>query len=241
MKIKMILKKILFPYTYNSDSYIKYLRSKDVTVGDNCYIWSPNHTFIDHTQGFLLKIGNCVKIARGSIVLAHDYSVFVARRVYKNHIGGGRITTIGNNVFLGMNSIILPGASIGNNCIIGAGSVVSGCFPDNSVICGNPAKIMCTLEEFYQKKKNNEFKEACTYVKAYYEKYKRFPKENEMGNAFIWLYLPRNKENVKKYEKMFRLSGDVFENVVEDFMNSKQLYNNFDEFIYAIKKEINLQ
>lgn len=50
--------------------------------------------------------------------------------------------TIGDDCFIGMNSIILKGTKLGNNVIVGAGSVVSGCFPDNVIITGNPAKII---------------------------------------------------------------------------------------------------
>lgn len=55
--------------------------------------------------------------------------------------------SIGKNVFIGMNSIILKGTSLGNNCVVGAGSVVSGKYPDNVIIAGNPAGIVRTLEE----------------------------------------------------------------------------------------------
>ena len=54
------------------------------------------------------------------------------------------VKSIGNNVFLGVNAIVLMGAHIGNNSIVGAGSVVTGKFGDNSVIAGNPAKIIRT-------------------------------------------------------------------------------------------------
>ncbi len=53
-----------------------------------------------------------------------------------------RAVEIGENVFIGCNCIILKGSKIGNNCVIGAGSVVSGQFEDNCVIAGNPAKVI---------------------------------------------------------------------------------------------------
>lgn len=53
---------------------------------------------------------------------------------------------IGDNCFIGMNSIILKGTTIGNNVVVGAGSVVHGTFPDNCIIAGNPAKIIKQIE-----------------------------------------------------------------------------------------------
>lgn len=55
--------------------------------------------------------------------------------------------TIGDNCFIGMNCIILKGTTLGNNVVVGAGSVVHGKFPDNCVIAGNPAKIVKSLHE----------------------------------------------------------------------------------------------
>lgn len=52
---------------------------------------------------------------------------------------------IGKNCFLGCNSIILKGTVLGDNCVVGAGAVVSGTFGDNCVIAGNPAKIIRKL------------------------------------------------------------------------------------------------
>lgn len=57
-----------------------------------------------------------------------------------------RPVEIGDNVFIGCNCIILKGTQIGNNCIVGAGSVVCGRFPENCVIVGNPAKIIRMLQ-----------------------------------------------------------------------------------------------
>lgn len=54
---------------------------------------------------------------------------------------------IGDNTFIGMNAIILKGTAIGRNCIVGAGSVVHGTFPDGVVIAGNPAKIIKSTSE----------------------------------------------------------------------------------------------
>lgn len=78
-------------------------------------------------------------------ILAHDAST-------KHHMGYTKIAKvkIADNVFIGANSIILPGVSICKNSIIGAGSVVTKDIPENVVAVGNPAKVICTLEAYLE-------------------------------------------------------------------------------------------
>jgi maltose O-acetyltransferase len=60
--------------------------------------------------------------------------------------------TIGNRVFIGASSVILPGVTIGSNVIIGAGSVVTKDIPDNVVAAGNPAKVLMPINDFLTKR-----------------------------------------------------------------------------------------
>ncbi len=91
----------------------------------------------------LVEIGDNARITSGTEFITHDGGV----HCFQGEIGGGIFgkITIGNNVFIGTNSIILLNTTIGNNCIVGAGSVVRGQFPDDSVIVGNPAKVIMKL------------------------------------------------------------------------------------------------
>lgn len=67
------------------------------------------------------------------------------------NIAGSLPVYIGNNVFIGMGATILMGADIGDNCIIGAGSVVKGTIPPNSVVAGNPAEYSCAMKSHFRK------------------------------------------------------------------------------------------
>lgn len=107
-------------------------------------------------------------LTRGVVVLTHDYSKAVMKNFYGDDIGEGAETIIGNNVFVGMNSVILMGSHIGNNVIIGAGSIVHGTIPDNVVVAGNPARVICTLEEHYEKRKQRTAGEAINCAKRFY-------------------------------------------------------------------------
>lgn len=69
----------------------------------------------------------------------HDPERFTG---YASTLPAGRDTTIGNDVWIGMNAIIMPGATIGNGVIVGAGAVVSGKVPDYAVVAGNRAKVV---------------------------------------------------------------------------------------------------
>jgi maltose O-acetyltransferase len=79
-------------------------------------------------------------------ILAHDAST----KMYLNHTKIG-LVKIGNNVFIGAGSIILPNVKIGNNVIIGAGCVVTRDVPENSLVVGNPAKVIGTTSDYIEK------------------------------------------------------------------------------------------
>jgi len=109
-------------------------------IGEKCLINNVNFS----TEPYLIEIGNHVAIAAGTDFITHDGAVWCFREEIPNADVFGTIK-IGNNVFIGNNCTILPNTSVGDNCIIGAGSVVRGKFPDNSVIVGNPAKVVLSM------------------------------------------------------------------------------------------------
>lgn len=234
-KITRLIKKFIYPNTYSNEAYLNYLRNDcHITIGEHCKVWSPNETHIDIQRPHMLHIGDYVKITRNVTILCHDYSRSVCCNMsgggYTN-VGEGRVTWIGDNVFIGINATILMGAHIGNNSIVGAGSVVSGSFPEGVVLAGNPAKVICTIDEYYRKRKNDELDSAKLYVKQWREKYGRDPDIYEMTNAFSWLYLPRNQETIKKYNCFFKLSAVNQDTLLDNFFSSTPVYNSFEDFL----------
>ena len=171
--IKYIHNALIWGYKGNSKSYIKHLRKNGVSIGENVTFYEPYTNYIDTQKGFLVEIGNNVEITRGCIILTHDYSWSVLKQLQGEIIGSRGKVKIGNNVFIGFNTIIMKGVTIGNNVIIGAGSIVTKNIEDNSVVCGNPARKICTVEEFYNKRKKKYLDEAVEMFNQYYEKYNK--------------------------------------------------------------------
>lgn len=233
-----IIKRVIFPNSYSSEAYVNYLKRGGVNIGTNCQIWSPNQTHIDVTRGHMLSIGNNVRITRNVTILCHDYSrsVFCNKNGMGN-VGEAAITSIGNNVFIGVNATILMGSYIGDDCIIGAGAVVSGTFPSGSVVAGNPARIICSIDELFHKRKSQEFESAKAYAVSWKEKYGRYPTVEQMTNAFSWLYLPHTRETVEKYPHLFQLKGVDKETYIDSFLKTNPLFSSYEEFISVCQKE----
>ena len=114
-------------------------------LGKECHIMGE--CIIDPGHCWLIEIGNRVTLAPRVHILAHDAST---KRMLGYTLIGKVI--IGDDVFIGAGSIVLPNVTIGNKVIVGAGSVVKHSIPDNSVAVGNPAKVICTYEEYKTKR-----------------------------------------------------------------------------------------
>ncbi|NAR19382.1 capsule biosynthesis protein CapG [Acinetobacter haemolyticus] len=121
----------------------KYARSLGVVLGESCSI-SKSVGF--GSEPYLIEIGDNVQLTDNVKFFNHGGG-WVLRSKYPNFDFFGKIK-IGNNVYVGSSSLILPGVTIGNNVLIGAGSVITKSIPSNCVVGGNPAKVLCMLDEF---------------------------------------------------------------------------------------------
>lgn len=107
-----------------------------------------NNVILDPSHCWLIEIGDNVTMAPRVHILAHDAST----KTFLGYTKIGRVN-IGNNVFIGAESVVLPNVTIGDNVIIGANSTVTKDILANSVVAGSPAKIICSLDEYLKKEK----------------------------------------------------------------------------------------
>ena len=150
-----------FLYVFNQGKYKKkypdYLRKKGINISEDYHesghgFIAPNVIF-DANDYSLISIGKATTISTEVVFLTHDYSISKGLKLIDAELNGRFLKSIhvGDNCFIGMRTILLPGTTIGNNVIIGAGSIVKGTFPDNVVVAGNPARIICTTDEWARK------------------------------------------------------------------------------------------
>ena len=135
-----------FLYRLRGEYTTEKLIAMGMTVGKN--FKRLNGVILDPGHCWLIEIGDNVTMAPRVHILCHDAST----KQFLNYTKIGRVT-IGNNVFIGAESVVLPGVTIGDNVIIGANSTVTHDIPAGSVAAGSPARVICTLEEYLAKEK----------------------------------------------------------------------------------------
>lgn len=231
--MKNIIRKLVYRYRASSDSYIDHLRKIGVEIGEDCTIYSPKNTVIDEQYPWMISIGNNVRITEGVIILTHDYSWSVLKRLNVDGnsgaiLGASGKVNIGDNVFIGMNTVILRNVNIGDNVIIGAGSIVSKDCESGWVYAGNPAKKIITVEDFYKKRKEKQLEEAKELAVAYKERYNKYP-EQDVFHEYFMLFCDQDSLDDCFKEKI-KLCTNSDESL--DYMKqNKPIFKNYDEFL----------
>lgn len=135
---------------------IAYWRSKGAKIGERCEIYSSANL---GSEPYLIRIGDHVRINAGVHLITHEGGVWVLREnpSIENAAKLDKFNpiVIGNNVHIGTNAMVMPGIHIGNNCIIGVAAVVTKDIPDNSIAVGVPARVIESVDDFYEKYKND--------------------------------------------------------------------------------------
>lgn len=133
-------------YRLRGDITTEKLISMGMSVGSG--FKRMHGTILDPSHCWLIDIGDNVTLAPRVHILCHDAST----KAFLGYTKIGRVT-IGSNVFIGAESVILPGVTIGDNVIVGANSTVTHDIPDNTVAAGCPARRICSLEEYLNKER----------------------------------------------------------------------------------------
>lgn len=231
-KIKNLIKSILYGEKYNSESYVKYLRSLGMEIGDRTHIFVPTKTTIDITRPWLISIGSDVQITSGVTILTHGFDWSVLKGVYGEVLGSSGEVKIGNNVFIGMNSTILKGVTIGDNVIIGANSLVNKDIPNNTVAAGNPCKVIMSLETYYEKRKAQQLDEAKELVQKYRMRYGKEPDEKAL-HEFFWLFSDGNDNLPDSWEHMMNVCGN-YEYSKSVLKNNRKQFENMEDFLSKV-------
>lgn len=124
------------------------LRELGVKIGKGVIV--DFGVWIDPIAPELIELENYVTVAFGASIITHHAGVNTLCNLPPKR----RKTVMKKNSRLGTRAMLLPGAVVGENSIVAAGSVVTKEVPDNVVVAGNPARVIYTLEEFVNKYQN---------------------------------------------------------------------------------------
>lgn len=125
----------------------RYAKSIGVKFGKNCLIATKNWS----SEPYLIEIGNNVQITHNVSVHTHGGG-HVARSLIPDFDMFGKVI-IKDGAYIGAYSQIMPGVTIGKGSLVAAGSIVTKSVPDGVVVAGNPAKYVCTVEQYIERNK----------------------------------------------------------------------------------------
>ena len=125
----------------------KYARHIGVTIGKNCLIDTRNWS----SEPYLITIGNNVQVTRGVSIHTHGGGNAV-REKHPDFDVFGKVV-IEDWAYIGAHSQIMPGVTIGRGALVAAGSIVTKSVAPGTVVGGNPARYICTVEEYYERSK----------------------------------------------------------------------------------------
>lgn len=224
-----IVKNIRNKWIYRSrKSLIRYWKSRGVKIGSNFQIVSKFTTEIDLTRPSLIEIGDNVFVNRGFGLFTHDWVANVFVNKYKEFLPSSGPVKIGNNVSFGINCTVLKNVTIGDNCFIAAGSLVNRDIPANSIAGGVPAKVICSLDDFFEKRKIKCVEEALVYARSIQDRYGRRPVPKDFWEEFP-LFV--NGADVDKYPEI-PIRKQLRDGYDKYCSEHKSVFEGFEDFLH---------
>ena len=170
MKIRKIYR-FLYQSIVGKLAPVKFAKKVGVNMGDNIHIYGKVSW---GSEPWIITIGSNIHITDGVRFITHDGGTLL----YRSQVPDLEITKpirLGDDVYIGNNVILLPGVTVGNKVIIGAGAVVTKNIPDNSVAVGVPARVIKSADEYLEKAKKEslhlghlKYEEKDAALKKYY-------------------------------------------------------------------------
>jgi len=183
----------------------------------------------------LIEIGNNVDINDNFTIMTHDFGTYVFRNLYHDFVASSGRVKIGSNIYFGRDVTVLKGVTIGDNCIIGLGSIVTRDIPSNSVATGVPCRVVCSIEEYYKKRRQIQVKEAIELGVSIIENLNRQPVITDFKEEWV-LFL--TEPEMEKYPEILPQVNLRIGNIKEEFFKQRILYfNGWETFLNEINNE----
>lgn len=210
--------------------YEQWLREHGVVIGKNLRLFNHKSIRFDVSSPGLIVIGDNVSITADVSILTHDFCSSVFRLKYYDFVPGRSKVVIGNNVYIGQKAMILRGVTIGDNVIIGAGAIVTKDVPSDSVVAGIPAQVVCTLDEYYQKRKAIAVEEALQYAQDLYHYRGVKPTVEDFWEEFALFYHEGEHypEAFIQRIKNVQMPGELYDEFIK---NNNPMYVSFEDFL----------
>ena len=152
----MGIRTFLSRHLLKGEKLVQFYRKQGVQIGKDCELYNTVHF---GSEPYLITLGNHVRVTHGIWFITHDGGYWVLRdkksHLFNRFKNSDHILPIvvKDNVHIGINSIIMPGVTIGENSVVACGAVVTHNVPPNSIVWGGgvPARVIETLDEYVQK------------------------------------------------------------------------------------------
>lgn len=211
----------------NARLYVWYLRRKGIKIGTHFLI--QNHSvksvLIDVTRPSLVTIGNNVTVNKNFNLFTHDFVCGVFLNKYHDFVPSSGRVTIGNNVRFGVNCTVLKGVTIGDNCFIGAGSIVTKDIPSNSIAVGIPCHVIMPLDDYYKKRKIKCVEEALEYARSIKERFGRRPEIEDFYEEFPLFLKGTDEVSTLPIKEQLRDSYQYYRE------HNKPVFDGFEDFL----------
>lgn len=213
----------------SSESYTRYLIRCGVSVGAGTYFQDPKYTEIDITRPSLVTIGRNCFFNKHVEFHTHDWVSHVFLHSGRDLINSSGPIIIGDNVAFGRHVTVLKNVTIGNNCFIGAHSLVTHSIPPNSIAAGTPARVIMTLDEYYRKRLDLREEEAFEYARSIKRRFGRKPVPADFREEFPLFVSGDEIDSYTELPIRFQL-GPSYDRYVAEH---KAKYESFESFLVA--------